>query len=200
MTQRIHRLIVDCTSRLFSAYGVVLRPANTFGDAAPVTIDPLDSNLAAAAIELRGVRSGPRPSPPGRLLFVSSFELVAKSRPPHGHDTPLSTTSAGDWIYVRDWTRELTNQLAGSVTNHLAGSGAYFSPRQPAALNAAAARLEMRSLGGVNVRFVSDDKRDVYVVLALPPEEDRPSGARLSGAGEVAGPGSVVMLDGDDDA
>lgn len=199
MTGRTQRLIVDCTTRLFGAYGVSLRPV--MGTAAPAPrIDPLDPLLTGAVIELLPARVGGRVMGAGRLVFLSTFELIASSRPAQVHSAPLTPASGVDWLYVRDWTRELTNQLAGSVTNQLAGGGAFYAPRQPVALTGAAAAHEMNGAKGEEVRLVSPRNHEVRVQLRLPPGAEVDTTVPPPRLSDVGMAGSVISLDGDDDA
>jgi len=192
MTSTSERLVADCTTLLFRAYSTpVHRAADTPGSLV-AAIDARDGALTASVVDLRRA-SGASRSGIGKLLFVSSFAFVASSRPRHGADAALTPDSARDWIYVRDWTRELTNQLAGRVTNQLAEEGVRLSPGQPLAMTATAASQEVKSMLGTPLRFTSGPHEvRVWLDLRLDPESDT-SGARSGRA--ALREGTITMFD-----
>ncbi len=186
MTPTTRRVLVDCTSELFRAYGVTLREAGHV--TAIPAVNARDTTHSGCVIDLKPT-GGELASHGGRLIVLSSFGLIANTRP-EGKGRPLSSASAGDWIYVRDWTRELTNQLAGRITNRLTGAGVTLAPGLPRALSGDGSTREMRAAGGDLLSFAAGQET-LHVMVVLPRE--------LTSRPPPAPEGGVTWLDGEGD-
>jgi hypothetical protein len=189
MTLNAAHLLADCTSSLFCSYAVVLQRALDMLPAAP---HPRDLALTAGLVELHAATSAERSSVAGKVLLLGSFDFIASTYPKQDRTHPFSITSAGDLLYVRDWTRELTNQLAGRITNQLAADGARMSPGPPRSLAADAAVREMKLIGGSQLHFTVGSSH-VYVALYLPDFRYQERGTSI--APDVAAPGSITLFD-----
>jgi chemotaxis protein CheX len=71
----------------------------------------------------------------GTLLIATTFEIIARARPDELQKRLLSKDSAADWIMVRDWVGELTNQVLGRIKNRLRPHGVSFDVSPPTALS-----------------------------------------------------------------
>jgi chemotaxis protein CheX len=109
-----------------------------------------------ARAELAGIIGFTSQSMRGTLTVVSSFALFSRSRPEGARSQQLSGGTARDWLYLRDWASELTNQLMGRLKNRLAGFGLKLSVSTPTALSGAALAFGTpASKRAVGHRFVS---------------------------------------------
>jgi len=152
MKKKVESLFAACVVDLFKAHKVVLRRIS-----APLRLDQRDVSLSAGVLDVRTGRSGLGSAyATGKLVLVSAFDLIAKTRPADRRAPRLSATSAADWIYIRDWTRELANQLAGRLANALSASGADLSHGVPRAFAADVGVRELLAIGEVQVHFASD--------------------------------------------
>jgi hypothetical protein len=197
MTRNLRELVTDCTVELFRAYGVVLDPQLTAkGLPEAMTVD-------TAVTAVMDARLGPvagvlAPTSPGKLAIVTSFALVAASRPMATKVAVLSPTSFGDWLYVRDWIRELMNQLAGRIMNRLAASGTSVAFGRPVALTRDAALRELAAPTNIRVRLGSRDHvNGVELLVNIPGEIDGKT--RIGTLPPPALEGSVTLFDEDAD-
>jgi CheY-specific phosphatase CheX len=74
----------------------------------------------------------------GTSLLATTFDLVALVRPPSMRKTKLSSDSASDWIFVRDWLGELCNQAIGRIKNKVQRYGVGFDVGPPMAFSGSA--------------------------------------------------------------
>jgi len=149
MNHALERLVCDATSGLFLG---VRAPVHRVTDLAPTTssrvVDPLQTGsvVQARCLEVDGKSSL------ASLLLVSSFDLIASCRP-NAESAPLSAASSGDWIHVRDWVRELSNQLLGRIINGLGGGGHMFTMGIPMAVADSALQVEISARRFAPLRF-----------------------------------------------
>ncbi len=128
---------------LFAALGVPVQPS------AVVRVSiPDDVSVAAGVIEYRGRQLV------GKLLLVSTFDFIASCRPKHSRAEPLSPASPRDWIFVRDWAKELTNQLLGCVKRALAANGISVAIGLPIPLSGDVVRNEIASWNTSPQQFI----------------------------------------------
>jgi hypothetical protein len=198
MTPYLERLVVDCTCGLFEAYGLLLKHTAHSGVAVQAQSRQQESSVTACLVKLRPEGPAAASLPHGALLVVASFALIARCRPMNGRGRTLSPLSAGDWIYVRDWARELTNQLAARITNRLTTIGDHFSPCPPTVLTAVAAERQLVAAGGGDACFTSPERHEVHVLAELPTRAPADAHGRTSAPGPREG--SVTLFDEDDDA
>jgi hypothetical protein len=112
------------------------------GDLAALSARP--DEHAAGIVEFGGEAMS------GSLVLLSSFEffasLLAPARLP---DTPrrgsLRPQSAADWIRVRDWSMEMSNQLLGRIKNQLRKQGVVLEPQLPRAVSGHALLVTVRA-------------------------------------------------------
>ncbi len=185
MSPALSRLVSRATSDLFLAHGVrlTLQPHGATPGATAVP----DAELTGAVME-----AGFGPSAT-RLLLSTSFDLVASCHPNRARET-FAAKSAADWLYVRDWTRELTNQLSGRISNRLAAYGMSTHVGSPRALSGPALTSELRRCPKPTLHFISDrGEIDVCFTATLNAEVEA---ALLRGAPtEAATEGSMVWFD-----
>jgi hypothetical protein len=143
-------LLVESCLGLFTAFGVTLRqvPLGMTGERGPSTA-PMGEDMIAAFVAFGG------PPMRGTMALVTTFDLVASCRPIEARDRPLLQSSAGDWIHVRDWSKELANQLVGRIKRHVVSHGLSFDVGTPAAMTGAAMKRALDGLTVTPVRFNS---------------------------------------------
>lgn len=88
--------------------------------------------------ELAGMVGFTSESMRGTVMIASTFSLFARSRPATVRDQPVSAYVARDWLYLRDWASELTNQLVGRIKNRLVTYGVSLRVSTPTALSGSA--------------------------------------------------------------
>jgi hypothetical protein len=122
-------------------------------DSTPTTssgaVDPL---LTGSVVQARCLQTAGKASL-ASLLLVSSFDFIASCRP-NAQAARLSSASSGDWIYVRDWVKELSNQLLGRIVNRLGRHGHTFSMGLPMAVTDYALQIEISNRDFAPLRFV----------------------------------------------
>lgn len=88
--------------------------------------------------ELAGMVGFTSESMRGTVMIASSFSLFARSRPAAVRDQPVSAYVARDWLFLRDWASEVTNQLVGRIKNRLVHFGVSLRVSTPTALSGSA--------------------------------------------------------------
>lgn len=121
----LDRIIAEQTLAQFAATDVALTPV-----AHPGT--------QPAQAELAGMVGFTSESMRGTVMIASTFSLFARSRPAALRDQPVSAYVARDWLYLRDWASELTNQLVGRIKNRLVAFGVSLRVSTPTALSGSA--------------------------------------------------------------
>lgn len=153
MTHLFDRTVTDVALELFGASGwpVKVAPANG-----------LKSSLEVASVTAsRMVFGGKQLS--GSLLIAAPFEVIAACRPFKGSRQELSRSSAGDWIYVRDWTKELANQLLGRIKNRLVQHDVVLDSGVPTALNGPSAMAEIKAQPRPPLRLGDGNSKEVLI-------------------------------------
>jgi hypothetical protein len=150
MSQALERLISDAAGALFLGLGVPVRRLKDLAPtASPRMVDPL---LTGSVVQARCPRVEGKASV-ASLLLVSSFDFIASCRP-DAETARVSSASSGDWIYVRDWVKELSNQLLGRIINRLGRSGHTFTLGLPMAVTGYALQREVSARDSAPLRFV----------------------------------------------
>ncbi len=123
--QLLDKLIAEQTIAQFAASDIELTPLEQHG--------PQPSQA-----ELAGMVGFTSESMRGTVMIASTFSLFARSRPAAIRDQPVSAYVARDWLYLRDWASELTNQLVGRIKNRLVTFGVSLRVSTPTALSGSA--------------------------------------------------------------
>jgi len=186
----IDQMLVASTCDLFLAYGQLIQ-RHTLVSPKAMRL-PEDTAIGSTA-EVRGAMVDGR-VPSGRLILTTSFDLVAASHPARAGGKPLSAAAPGDWLYVRDWAKELANQLLGRLTNRIGAYNITLSPGRCTALTGPVVAAEIAAQKTPLLAF-QWSRHQLYVGLdlVLPPKSE----AQLSGTAQryVATEGTVLFLD-----
>jgi CheY-specific phosphatase CheX len=129
----------------------------------------------------------------GTSLLATTFELAALVRPASMRKTKLSSDSASDWIFVRDWVGELCNQAIGRIKNKVQRYGVGFDVGPPTAFSGSALVFALPKspaayrfafgFGAYTVWFSLEAIFDMQRQVVAGPEDS------------VMGEGKVVMFD-----
>jgi hypothetical protein len=142
----LDRLLVSSSTDLFSAYGVMVD--RKLAPSAADTNELLDQS-SGGIIRFSGDAVS------GSLLVVGSFDFLSACRPPSLRAKTLAVASVTDWIFVRDWSMELTNQLLGRIRNQLYGYGVTLEVRSPTAVSGHPLAVSIRGRTSEPMRFVT---------------------------------------------
>lgn len=189
MTPALERLLVETVAELFLAYdSPVHRVTGHFTQSASSLAAP---NLLVSALDVSGPPSEASIAK-GRVLLLTSFDFLASCRP-EGFTEVLSPKSARDWIYVRDWAKEITNQLVGRVLNHIGEAGLSLRASLPMLVNADAVRGQIAARHCPVLRFASGyHEVQLWFDVTVPPRIEQ---ALAEGAGSrVITPGTMILL------
>jgi hypothetical protein len=105
------------------------------------------------------------------------------------------SASSGDWIYVRDWVKELSNQLLGRIVNRLGRDGYTFTMGLPMAVTDYALQLEISDRDFAPLRFLRGPHEiRLWFSATLPRALEAALGASSHEPALVEG--SVLLLDG----
>ena len=158
--QSAERLATDACADLLASIGYRAVPRQKV-DIARVLLRPQE--YAAGVVEFSGEVLR------GKVVLLSAFEFFASSR----RAGTLSPQSAGDWIRVRDWTMELTNQLMGRIRNRLCTIGVIVDAGLPQAASGHALVVTVRERKGAYRAFAGEHDIVVWFepcLLAAPAE------------------------------
>jgi hypothetical protein len=173
---------------LFAALGASLRPADTRLPAGSAADDLATcANPTAAVIAFSGA------SIRGTLVLLAPFDLIAACHPEGGRRHVLSPASSGDWIYVRDWTRELASQLLGRIKTRILPHGVTFDIATPTAVTGPALSGAISAQSVTPARFMSGtDPVTVWFDARI----SRDSALRLAAVRPDVAPkeGDIVLL------
>jgi CheY-specific phosphatase CheX len=136
--------------------------------------------------------SGPRIQ--GSVLLVSTFPVVAKTRPVGLEGTTRSNGSAGDRILLRDWVGELTNQLLGRIKNRFWAFGLKFDVAMPTALSGPALSLAMRKCSKARIFTFGRGEDVIGVVVDVVAEPQLASVRPPADVEEAAREGDVILF------
>jgi hypothetical protein len=144
----LESLVVESCVGLFGTLDVPLRPCSPESEREPLRASA-SKELTVATLVFSGAALR------GTLVLAATFELLASCRPRDIRRRKFSITSAGDWLYIRDWSKELANQLLGRIKRHLVARGLTFDIGTPSALTGDAAAALVRRQTVEPTRFVS---------------------------------------------
>jgi hypothetical protein len=134
------RLVPEACEELLSSTGHRCRRLMS-GDLAALSARP--DEYAAGIVDFGGDVMA------GSLVLLSAFEFFAAAlAPPRLPDDTkrgsLRPQSAADWIRVRDWSMEMSNQLLGRIRNQLRKLGVVLEPQLPRAVSGHALLVTVR--------------------------------------------------------
>jgi chemotaxis protein CheX len=164
------------------------------------------AQLAASKIDLKVVpQPGPQPRHcelagmvgftsermRGSLMIASTFELFARSRLAAVKSQPLSPANARDWLYVRDWATELTNQLAGRLKNRLVSFGVSLRASTATALSGSALAFGTPTASRAKPHVFKAGSEELWVFFDAVIEPDMQLTPRSEAAAEE---GEVILF------
>ncbi len=114
----------------------------------------------------------------GQIVFLSTFDFFASSRPGSGRGARLMPSSAADWLLVRDWSMELSNQLLGRVKNRLCTLGVTVETRLPRAVSGHSLLVTVRGRKTAHQAFRAGD-HEVFVWFEATVREPEKTGPAL---------------------
>jgi hypothetical protein len=148
MKTTLESLVVESCVGLFGTLDVPLRPCSPESER-----DPRRSlsahHLTVASLSFSGAPMR------GTLVLAATFDFLASCRPRDLRRRTFSSASAGDWLYIRDWSKEIVNQLLGRIKRHMVARGLSFDIGTPSALTGDAAAAFVRRQAVEPIRFVS---------------------------------------------
>ena len=129
------------------------------------------------------------------ITVVPNASGVGGSDTIHGNDgnDVIIGGAAGDWLHVRDWSRELANQLLGRIKSQAVSHRMTFDIGTPSALTGDPARMVASKQSADPIRFVSGA---ALITVWFDVEISRDAAARLSTpkAEGVVKEGEVVLF------
>lgn len=149
-TLLLDKLIVEQTIAQFAASDIALSRVEQHGP------QPTHAELA-------GMVGFTSESMRGTVMIASTFALFARSRPAAVRDQPVSAYVARDWLYLRDWASELTNQLVGRIKNRLVTYGVSLRVSTPTALSGSALAFATPSSKRTRPQVFVADKDELWV-------------------------------------
>jgi hypothetical protein len=146
LAQATERLVSDACADLLASIGFTAgtRPQ---ADITRVLAHPRD--YAAGIIDFAG------DAMKGKVVLLAPFDFFAASRARAEGAGALSSRSAADWIRVRDWTMELSNQLLGRIKNQLCTIGVVVEAGLPRAVSDHALIVTVRERKGAHRVFAA---------------------------------------------
>ncbi|HEY2404850.1 MAG TPA: hypothetical protein VGI10_02560 [Polyangiaceae bacterium] len=134
VSEVLERFGPEAVCEVFAAYGVSLTRLPSAEGRATI-IPGLGPDGASPDATVAGFIGFSAPVLRGALLLASTFEVVARARPPAVRNKKLSSASSSDWILARDWAGELVNQVLGRIKNRMRSHGLLLEVSAPAALS-----------------------------------------------------------------
>jgi len=132
VSDELARLAPEAVSEVFASYAITLSRV-PLAESRMTMIPPLSGSSGEATVA--GFIGFSAPAVRGAVLLASTFNVIARARPPEARKRVLSPSSSSDWILVRDWAGELVNQVLGRVKNRMRAVGLTFEVSAPAALS-----------------------------------------------------------------
>jgi chemotaxis protein CheX len=132
VSDELARLAPEAVSEVFASYAITLSRV-PLAESRMTMIPPLSGSSGEATVA--GFIGFSAPAVRGAVLLASTFNVIARARPPEARKRVLSPSSSSDWILVRDWAGELVNQVLGRVKNRMRAVGLTFDVSAPAALS-----------------------------------------------------------------
>jgi CheY-specific phosphatase CheX len=136
--------------------------------------------------------SGPRIQ--GSLALVSTFPVVAKTRPTDLDSTSRSSGSAGDRILLRDWVGELTNQLLGRIKNRFCAFGLKFDVAMPIAFSGPALSFAIRKYSKARIFTFGRGNDVIGVAVDISTEPQLASMTPQTDIEQAAREGDVILF------
>ena len=150
----VEAIVSESCVDLFASVGVSLTAPTARQSDAALEKDPVAGEIAFTGQTFSG-----------SLLLVSTFQFVAASIPRELQTGSLTSSSAGDWLRVRDWVKELCNQLVGRIKNAGGPYGFSFGSRLPIALTGDAILGAVKGYPGPPYRFNFNGAQTVLVFM-----------------------------------
>ncbi len=203
MNDVLESIVSSACVELFLTLGVAVRPAlgpKSVRRGASPSLPPSAPGSAREPptstrfdLSAAGLIEFDDPALSGTLLLVSSFDFVASCRPKELRKQALSSGSSGDWIYVRDWSKELSNQLLGRVKRRISVHGLTFDCRTPVALTGDAVGRAIAARRESPLRFASGPNEvEVWFDTVLTPDTEQMMTKRRTQ--EFAREGDVLLF------
>ena len=134
VSDTLERVAPEAVIDVFASYGVALTRV-PLSEPRLTLIPPLSADGGSAAPSVAGFIGFSSPAVRGAVLLASTFDVIARARPPAARKKALSAHSSSDWILARDWAGELVNQVLGRIKNRMRSVGFTFDVSAPAALS-----------------------------------------------------------------
>jgi chemotaxis protein CheX len=134
VADELARLAPEAVSEVFASYAIALSRVPLV-ESRMTSIPPLSAAGRSGEATVAGFIGFSAPAVRGAVLLASTFNVIARARPPEARKRVLSSSSSSDWILVRDWAGELVNQVLGRVKNRMRAVGLTFEVSAPAALS-----------------------------------------------------------------
>jgi hypothetical protein len=135
LAQEAHRVVPHACEDLLTSFGPRLSK-RAGADIAPLIAHP--DRYVAGVVDFLGHTMR------GSVMVLSTFDFFAASRPCVLHDGSLRPQSAGNWLRVRDWSMELSNQLLGRIKSRLCALGVVVEASLPRAVSGHPLRVTVR--------------------------------------------------------
>jgi chemotaxis protein CheX len=134
VADELERLAPEAVTEVFASYAIALSRV-PLAESRMTMIPPLTASGSSGEATVAGFIGFSAPAVRGAVLLASTFNVIARARPPEARKRVLSPNSSSDWILVRDWAGELVNQVLGRVKNRMRAVGLTFDVSAPAALS-----------------------------------------------------------------
>jgi len=184
MNDVLESIVSGACVELFLHLGMAVRPSagpKSSPRGGPVSVPPsapssVREGPSSTRFELStaGLIELVSPAMSSTLLLVSSFDFVASCRPKELRTPLLSSRSAGDWIYVRDWCKELANQLLGRIKRRISIHDLTLEGRMPTALTGDAVGRAIAARREPPLRFAcGPNEVELWFDTILSPETEQ---------------------------
>jgi hypothetical protein len=180
-------LVTSSCMELFAAYGVALDRKQ----AALLAAKPASPEASAG-----GMVNFSGPLVGGSLLLVAPFAFLAECRPDPLRTRQLAMSSSSDWILVRDWSMELSNQLVGRLRNRLYDRDVTVDVRGPTAVSGHPLAITIGGRKGEPMQFVTPQKHlvGVWMDVTTSPGFDAAMARKPVAPGASAKEGDVLLF------
>jgi hypothetical protein len=179
----LESLVVESCVALFGTLHVSLRLCSAESERRPLSAP----NLTVASLAFSGTAMR------GTLVLAATFDFLAACRPQDIRQRMFSSASAGDWLYVRDWSKELANQLLGRIKRHVVAHGLTFDIATPSALTGDAANAFIRRQRVEPIRFASGPS-PVHLWFEVDMTPHAAATLATSGAEALPKEGDIILL------
>jgi chemotaxis protein CheX len=179
----LDRLISEACVELFSSCTLPVRRINS----SPTASQPDNFDVA-------GVIGFMSENIRGNLVLASTFKTMAAARPTELKGHSPSSTSATDWILVRDWASELVNQLLGRLKNRLFVFGVDLRISTPTALSGRALSVASTKKSVLPPFIYQGSGHEIWVWLDADMSPAFELGERKKGLPEAAKEGEIILF------